>query len=260
MNLLLQGQVALITGSSRGIGLAVAEMLAQEGVKVVMNGVNEKRLAEAVSLLNGKNLSVTGIPGDVSDRDTAERIFDDIAKKFERFDILINNAGIYPHGLNMLDMTEQDWDQAVSINLKSIFNCSRLAAQAMITHGNGGVILNATSFGAKMPSWGTLAYAATKAAISNMTMTMAAELAPYEIRVNSYMPGVIATDMTEAVRKENEDLVLAQIAMRRVGQPSEVAAPLVFLASPLASYITGANLEITGGKFAVQNPAQAWQQ
>ena len=260
MDLLLHDRVALVTGSSRGIGLAVAEMLATEGVKVILNGVNEQRLEEAVSLLAAKGFSVMGIPGDVSDKNAAEKLFYQISKKYERFDILVNNAGIYPHGLNMLEMSEEQWDQAISVNLKSVFNCSRLAAQAMIRHGNGGVILNATSFGAKIPSWGTLAYAATKAAISNMTQTMAAELAPHNIRVNSYMPGVIATDMTSSVREKNEDLILAQIAMRRVGLASEVAAPLVFLASPLSSYITGANLEITGGKFVVQNPAQAWQE
>jgi 3-oxoacyl-[acyl-carrier protein] reductase len=202
MNLLLQDQVALVTGSSRGIGLAVAEMLALEGVTVILNGVNEQRLAAAVSLLTAKDLSVIGIPGDVSDKHTAERIFSEISRQHERFDILVNNAGIYPHGSNMLEMSEEHWDQAISVNLKSVFNCSRLAAQAMIRHGNGGVILNATSFGAKIPSWGTIAYAATKAAIYNMTLTMAAELAPHNIRVNSYMPGVIATDMTSSIREK----------------------------------------------------------
>jgi len=243
MNLLLQDQVALVTGSSRGIGLAVAEMLALEGVTVILNGVNEQRLAAAVSLLTAKDLSVIGIPGDVSDKHTAERIFSEISRQHERFDILVNNAGIYPHGSNMLEMSEEHWDQAISVNLKSVFNCSRLAAQAMIRHGNGGVILNAI---------------ANKGFKSSRILV----IDPHG-EYNSVLKGKSNIFKIKANGSENEKdlyiLILAQIAMRRVGQASEVAAPLVFLASPLSSYITGANLEITGGKFVVQNPAQAWQ-
>jgi NAD(P)-dependent dehydrogenase (short-subunit alcohol dehydrogenase family) len=162
---------------------------------------------------------------------------------------------VYPQ-FKIIDTPEDVWQNTLDINLKSIYYGAIIAKEKMSK--NGGVLINASSFAAIMPSVGSGLYAATKAAISSMTKTLAAELAPYNIRVNGYIPGVIETEMTNALIEKNGENMKSAIAMNRFGIGEDVANAIVFLASEYADYITGTFIEISGGKLCVQNPTAAW--
>jgi NAD(P)-dependent dehydrogenase (short-subunit alcohol dehydrogenase family) len=193
---------------------------------------------------------------DVSDEKMFSKFADNVENIFGGIDIWINNAGIYPQS-KITDMSTNDWNYTFQANVNSVFIGSKLAKEKLIKR-NGGVLINASSFAALMPSVTSGAYAATKSAVYSMTKSLAAELAPKNIRVFGYIPGVIATDMTKEVIEKGEDTVLSQLALNRVGNVEEVAYPLLFLSSDYASYITGTFIEISGGKFCVQNPSQGW--
>ena len=171
-------------------------------------------------------------------------------------DIWVSNAGVYPQ-YSIIDTPENVWDKTVDTNMKSVYLGARIAYEAM--KDKGGVMLLASSFAAVFPSVGSGVYAATKSAVKSMVNTLAAELAPYGIRVNGYIPGVIDTDMTHALTVSNGEAMKSAIAMQTFGEPMDVAWALAFLASDYARYITGTTLEISGGKMGVQNPAKAWK-
>lgn len=179
-----------------------------------------------------------------------------VFKKYGRIDVWINNAGISPKA-KLLDMSGDEWDEVMRINLKGVFLGSQIAARYMKDSG-GGVILNAASYAAVMPSATSGAYAAAKAGVTSLTRSMAAEFARFGIRVVAYIPGMVATDINRAKIEQTGQKLLAQISMNRFGEPAEVARALVFLASDAASYITGTAVEITGGKFSIQNPEVPW--
>ncbi len=257
MNLGLDGKRVLITGSTRGIGLAAARAFLAEGARVFLNGTNKERLDEAVDELGKHGPDIRGGVADVSKESEVEGLFAQMDREFGGLDVLVNNAAVH-HRATFMELSEETWDRELDVNLKSVFLCSRKAVRRMMKQ-EGGVILNASSFAAIIPGFATGVYAASKAAIVNITRSMAAEFAPYRIRVNAYIPGLIDTDMNREQLRRNGDAVRAAISLNREGQPEEIAAPLVFLASGKAAYITGAFLEISGGKFAVQNPADAWR-
>ena len=155
-------------------------------------------------------------------------------------------------------MSEDTWDSQITVNLKSVYLCSRQAAMIMKEQG-GGVIANASSFSAVIPSIGMSAYSAAKAAVVNLTRTMAGEFAPYNIRVFGYIPGVIETRLTRDMREHNLEGLVGSIALHRCGKPEEVARIVVFLCSEAASYFTGGLIEISGGKYCVQNAEAMWK-
>ena len=256
MNITLSGKVAVITGGTRGIGFSIAKVFGMEGAKVAICGRSEDRLKDALDELKELGIEAFGMAIDVSDEMQFSEFADSVESKFGGIDIWINNAGIYPNS-KITDMTTSEWTESFAVNVNSVFIGSRLAKEKLIKR-NGGVLINAASFAALMPSVNRGAYAATKAAIYSMTKTLAAELAPNNIRVLGYIPGVIETDLTMPVIVSGGDSVLSQLALNRIGKPDEVAYPLLFLASEYASYITGTFIEISGGKFCVQNPRQAW--
>jgi len=252
----LAGKVAVVTGSSRGIGRATALLFAEEGVKLVVNGRNQETVEAVVKEVRSRGGEAIGFVGDVSKPEDVSSLFDTAVNRFGGLDIAVNNAGLIQF-TRILDMSLDEWEEVVAVNLRSVFLCSKKAAEVMKERG-GGVILNASSFAAVIPSVGAAAYGAAKAAVINFTRTLAAEVAPYGIRANSYVPGVIETDMTAPARARSERVMLDQISMHRFGSPFEMARPLVLLAAPVSGYISGAVLEVTGGKFTVQNPAAAW--
>lgn len=257
MDLGLEGKRAIVTGSSRGIGLATARALLEEGCRVLLNGLDETRLERALGELRKVSTHVFAKAADVSTSEGVEVLYAEADYRLGGLDVLVNNSGHYHYATPLAEISDEEWEEVLRVNLRSVQLCAREALPRMKEAG-GGSILNASSFAAVVPSVGGGLYAAAKAAVLSMTRTLAAELAPHGIRVNAYVPGVILTDMTAPLVEKSAATMGDQIALRRVGTVEEVAAPLVFLSSARASYITGAVLEITGGKLAVQRPAAAW--
>ncbi|HWR06547.1 SDR family oxidoreductase [Sporomusa sp.] len=257
MDLNLTGKVAVITGGTAGIGEACVLAFLQEGCKVAVCGRSQEKLERLQSNLKAQGYGILIYKANVAKQQEIQGFAQKVHEHYGKIDIWINNAGIY-HKAKLIEMSEDEWDTVIDSNLKSIFLGAQVAARHMRT-GGGGVILNASSYAAVIPSSGGGAYGASKAAVSNLTRTLAAELAPYNIRVNGYIPGVIDTQMNEQRIAEQGAETRAQIALNRVGAAKEVAAAIVFLASEAASYVTGTDLEISGGKFAVQTPGDTWK-
>jgi 3-oxoacyl-[acyl-carrier protein] reductase len=197
------------------------------------------------------------LAADVADSSQVEGAVGNVLDRWSRVDILVNNAGIYlvkP----LSEMREEEWDRVVAVNLKGVFNCCRSVLPAM-KKARWGRIINASSFAAKIPALGACAYAASKAGVLAFSRVLAGEVGPYNITVNCYIPGTIATEMTAGARAEWGDSLLGTLALRRWGEPEDVARAVLFLASEAAGYITGASLEISGGKLVVQNPWAAYE-
>lgn len=251
------GKVVGITGAAgiAGIGFAVAKKFLESGARVFICDLNEEALKNAKEAL--KPFGDAGIyRADVSNEADVKAMFDSAYKAYGKIDVFISNAGIYPQKL-VCEMTGEQWDTVMNVNLKSVFLCAREAFNYM--KDKGGVIINAASYASLMASAGSGAYAASKAAVYSLTKTLAAELAPYKIRVNGFIPGVIATGMTKGVIDEKRDELEQAIALHRLGEPEDVANAVAFLASDEASYLTGTFIEISGGKLCVQNPHMPWK-
>lgn len=256
MDIRFDNKMAVITGGTAGIGLAAAELFGSLGAKVAICGTNPVKLEKAVNQLKDKGITVFGETCDVSDATSLETFAAHAEAALGPMDIWVSNAGIYPQ-YSIIDTPENMWDKTVDTNMKSVYLGARIAFRSM--KDRGGVMLLASSFSSLFPSVGSGVYAATKSAVSSMTKTLAAELAPYGIRVNAYIPGLIDTDMNRALIEEKGDELRGAIAMRTFGQAIDVAWAMAFLASDYARYITGTTLEISGGKMGVQNPHKAWQ-
>lgn len=256
MDLQLTGKVVVVTGGTAGIGAACAAAFLAEGCLVAVCGRSQDKLAAFKADMTARGYELFVCVADVADQRDIKNFAQQVYQKYGRIDVWVNNAGILPKA-KLIEMSADDWDKVMAVNLKSVFVGSQVAAQYMCK-ANGGVILNASSYAAIIPSAGSGAYAASKAAVSSLTRTLAAELAPYNIRVNGYIPGVINTQMNSKRLAEQPGATLGQIALNRAGEAGEVAAGVVFLASGAASYITGTDLEISGGKFAVQIPGDCW--
>jgi NAD(P)-dependent dehydrogenase (short-subunit alcohol dehydrogenase family) len=252
----LKDKRVVVTGSSRGIGFAVAKAFLDEGARVILNGVDPERLREARDQMAAHEGRVWTVAADLSASANIGAFFAELDRLWGGVDVFVNNAAIHRPS-NFATLPEAEWDRLMDTNLKAAFLCAQQAFQRMKTQG-GGVILNASSFAAFLPAYPYGLYSAAKAALINMTQTMAAEFAPYNIRVNAYVPGTIATAMNADNLARNHERVFAQIALKRAGTADEVAWPVVFLASERAAYITGIALDISGGKFSVQHPGGIW--
>jgi len=256
MDLGLMGKVVLITGGATGIGKASALSFLKEGCQVAICGRTKAKIDSAVQEFKDQGYDVIGGAADAGNSAEITTFANKVGQEYGKIDVWINNAGIYPQR-TVLDITEEEWDETFRINVKSVFIGTRIAAGFMKKQGKG-VILNASSFASILPSAGSSAYAATKAAISSFTRTSAAELAPFHIRVVAYIPGMIRSEMTEPIIATKSKFLTEQIALNRLGEPEDIADTLVFLASDSARYITGNSIEISGGKFCVQNPMYSW--
>ncbi len=259
MDLGLREKRVVITGSTRGIGLAVAKLFLQEGARVMINGVNEERFKNTLDSLSQEfGESVDGVIANISNKEGIAYLFSKVQQVMNGLDILVNNAAIAWYNSPVMEESEDKWDEMMNMNLRSTFLCSKQAVQIMKAQKTPGVILNASSSASLIPRVGAGSYAVSKAAVNSLTKSMAAELAPWNIRVNAYLPGVTETEMSSSLIKGNKKLV-EPIILQRVATPEEIAAPIVFLASDKASYITAATIEIIGGKLSVQDPASAFK-
>ncbi|HLC60531.1 MAG TPA: SDR family oxidoreductase [Candidatus Nanoarchaeia archaeon] len=238
----------VITGASRGIGFSIAKSFLKSGANVI----NISRSPQNTKKPAGNNYKFVQL--DITNLKSVKDWIESYTKNGKRIDIWVNNAGVCLQS-KLLQVTEEHWDRTFETNLKSLFFLSLFAAEHMKKNRNG-VIINASSFAAVMPSVGSCVYAASKAGVASITKSMAAELAPYGIRVNSYCPGVIETDMNKVLIRKKKNLADA-IALGRYGNSDEVAQAVLFLCSDGASYLTGANIEISGGKYLVQNQTDA---
>lgn len=236
----------LITGTARGIGRALCEYFAEEDAIVY---------AVARKNVNYLHDNIIPIIGDINDY---KHIVKQIDNMNGDIDILINNAGVIYYK-DLIDAVEEEIQDVFSTNVISTLMLSNEIVKRIITMKKKGVIINTLSFAANIPSSGSGIYAASKAALYSLTKTMAAEYAPYKIRVNGYSPGVIETEMTKPAIMRNKTDMVDAIALHRIGTTNDVVHVVGFLASDDAAYITGANLDVSGGKFIVQNAKKGWE-
>jgi acetoacetyl-CoA reductase len=241
----LKGKVALVTGASRGIGRAIAIEFARRGAAVAVNFRTGAEHAEAVC----KDIQEMGgecmlIKGDVSNKEQAHRIVEQVLDKWKRLDILVNNAGI-TRDRTLRKMTEDDWDQVISVNLNGTFYCTSAAVPAMMNQKFGRII-NISSVVGQSGSFGQANYSASKGGIIAFTKTLALETARYNITANVIAPGYTSTEMVQAIPKEIAERVKATIPLGRFAEPEEVAKAAGFLAAE-ADYITGQELNVNGG-------------
>ncbi len=243
----LSGQLALVTGASRGIGRAIALELGRQGATVVGTATSETG-AQAISAA----LAEAGVTGrgerlDVTDAARCEALVEALQKDGKGIAILVNNAGITRDNLAMR-MKDEEWDAVIDTNLGAVFRMSRLVLRAMV-RARYGRIVNITSVVGASGNAGQANYAAAKAGVGGMSRALAREVASRNVTVNCVAPGFIETDMTRALSAEQSTALIAQVPAGRLGQPQDVAAAVAFLASPQAAYITGATLHVNGGMY-----------
>jgi len=243
--MLLKGKNAIVTGGSRGIGLAIVKELLEEGAKVYyISRTRSEHQKEMEEIAESAGVSVYWKEGDVSKEDIAQ-VIDTIIKEAGTVDILINNAGITRDGL-IFRMNTDDWDKVLSVNLRSAFFTCRQLARVMIKQRSG-VIVNISSVVGIMGNAGQTNYSASKAGLIGFSKSLAREVASRGVRVNVVAPGFVETDMTKKIGEKAREVLKAQIPLGRTAQPEEIASTVVFLVSDRASYITGQVLIVDGG-------------
>ena len=243
---MLPGKVAIVTGGTRGIGFAVVRTFLNNGATVVLFGSKEESVQKALTKLKQENpnYQVMGMHPDITDMRAVERAFADIKSRFGKIDILVNNAGISASD-SLYNYEEEEFDKIIDLNLKAVFNCSKVGAKYMKENG-GGVILNTSSMVSIYGQAAGCGYPASKFAVNGLTKSLARELGRDHIRVNAVAPGVIHTDMVDSLPEEMIKPIIASIPIGRMGEPEDVANAFLFLASDLASFITGAILSVDG--------------
>jgi 3-oxoacyl-[acyl-carrier protein] reductase len=244
----LDGQVALVTGASRGIGRAIATELASQGAIVIGTATSEAG-SQAISqyLAETREGSGRGMVLDVNDAERCNALVSEIQKEFGSLSILVNNAGITQDQLAMR-MKDEEWDAVIATNLTSVARLSRAVLRGMMKARHGRII-NITSVVGSAGNAGQMNYAAAKAGVAGMSRALAREIGSRNITVNCVAPGFIDTDMTRALEEQQVSALLQQIPLARLGQPADIAAAVAFLASPQAGYITGSTLHVNGGMY-----------
>ena len=244
----LDGRVAIVTGGSRGIGLAIAALLAEDGAAVVVSGRDADRLQRAVKELEAQGRAAHAVAADVASREDCDRLVDAVKERFGRIDVLVNNAGITRDGL-LVRMKDEDWDRVMDVNLRGVFLMTRAATKAMVRQKSGGRVINITSMAGAMGNAGQANYSAAKAGLIGLTKAAARELAHWSILVNAVAPGLIETDMATALPAQAREALLAQVPLKRIGTAREVAEVVRFLAGDGAAYITGQVFHVNGGMY-----------
>lgn len=241
----MENKVAIITGSGRGIGKAIALKLAQEKMNIVVCDVDYDSVDDTVKEIEQIGVEALGIKVDVTNTEDVAYLFDETMKAFARVDVLVNNAGITRDNL-LIRMQENEWDSVIAVNLKGCFNCLKAAAKIMMKQ-RCGKIVNISSVVGVMGNVGQANYAASKGGIISLTKSAAKELAARNITVNAVAPGYIETEMTKNLSDNVKNAFMNLIPLKRAGQPEDVANVVSFLVSPAADYITGQVIHIDGG-------------
>jgi 3-oxoacyl-[acyl-carrier protein] reductase len=244
--LLLKDKVAVVTGSSRGIGAATAIKLAEEGADVVINyNSDEESAKETADKIRELGRKALVIQGNVAEMDDAKNLIKSTIKEFDKIDILVNNAGITKDGL-LLRMKEKDFGDVIDVNLKGTFNCTKQAIRYMMKQRSGKIV-NLSSVVGLMGNAGQANYSASKAGVVGFTKSVAREVSKRGINVNAVAPGYINTDMTEELPAKVKEDMLKNIPLDRFGEVEDVANVIMFLVSPLANYVNGQTINIDGG-------------
>jgi len=241
-----EGQVALVTGASRGIGAAIALELAQRGLKVIGTATTDDGAAKVTGMLSA-HAGCRGARLDVNDAAASEALVDALVKEYGGLQVLVNNAGITRDMLAMR-LKDEDWDAVLDTNLKAVFRMSRAVMRTMMKQRYGRII-SITSVVGAAGNPGQANYAAAKAGVAGMTRSLARELGSRGITVNCVAPGFIETDMTSALPDEQRKALLGQIPLGHLGQPADIAHAVAFLASPQAGYVTGQEIHVNGGMY-----------
>jgi 3-oxoacyl-[acyl-carrier protein] reductase len=243
---LLEGKTAVITGGSRGIGKGIAMRFASEGANIALtNIIDNEEFADAIKEIKQFGVKAKGYVSDASVYTDAENVIDQIVKDFGTVDILVNNAGITRDTL-LMRMTEEQWDQVITVNLKSVFNLTKAAIKPMMKQKSGSIV-NMSSVVGVTGNAGQANYSASKAGILGLTKSVAKELGSRNVRCNAIAPGFILTEMTSKLSDDVKSDWISKIPLRRGGLPDDVANVALFLASDLSSYVTGQTINVCGG-------------
>lgn len=242
---MLKGKVAIVTGGTRGIGFSTVQKFLENGARVALLGSKSETVEKAISKLKGQNPSydVIGFYPNLIREDEVKNIFEEVEKKFGSIDILVNNAGISSK-TQLENYTEEEYDKISNLNIKSVFICSKVAIPFL--KKTKGVILNTSSVVSIYGQPSGVMYPASKFAVNGITKSLARELAPLGIRVNAVAPGIIETDMVKELPQEMIKPLIQTIPLGRIGKPEDIANAYLFLASEMASYITGVILSVDG--------------
>ncbi len=243
---LLKDKIAVVTGGTRGIGYEIVRLYLQQGAKVILFGSRQESADKAVASLQAENPAweVSGMAPELGNLASVEQAIAEIIEKYGQIDILVNNAGISARE-SLYDYTEKAFDDIMNLNVKALFDCSKAVAPYMRDHG-GGCIINTSSMVSLYGQPSGCGYPASKSAVNGLTKSLARELGKDNIRVNAVAPGVTKTDMVAALPEDMVARVAAPIPLGRIGEPSEVANVFLFLASELASYVSGAIVSVDG--------------
>jgi 3-oxoacyl-[acyl-carrier protein] reductase len=245
---LLTGRVAFVTGAGSGIGRAIARRFAEEGADIAVVDLNEAAAAETADGVRALGRRAEAVRADVAVPSEVEAAAERTQAALGRIDILVNNAGL-TRDVTIRKMTDDDWDRVIDVHLKGTFLCTRAVAARIRDGGRGGAIVNMSSISGKIGNFGQANYAAAKAGIVALTKVTAREYARYGIRANAIQPGLIDTPMTRAMGDELLKARIGDTPLGRIGRPEEIANVALFLASDLASFVTGAVIEVTGGRY-----------
>ncbi len=246
------GKAALVTGAGSGLGQGIARRFAQAGAAVIVGyHTSADGARSVVAQIESEGGRAKAIGADVTQKDDVERLLRESIAAFGKLDVVINNAGIYPHS-SLVDMTENEWDAVVNANLRSVFLCTQAAAKHMMAQGEGGAIINISSIEGENPAPTHSHYNAAKGGVLMHTRAAAHELGPHSIRVNAVSPGLIWREGIEVAWADGVERWKKRAPLTRLGMPADVADACLFLASPAARWITGANLRVDGGVMTCQ--------
>lgn len=240
---MLEGKVAVVTGGTRGIGLEVVRKFLVNKAKVVLFGSKEESVNKAVSILKEEGYDVLGLYPNLTNFDDVKKAYDEVVNEYGKIDILVNNAGV-SSSTPIDEYTEEEYEKIVDINIKAVYNCSKIVVEYM--KENGGVILNTSSMVSIYGQPSGVMYPASKYAVNGITKSLARELGKYNIRVNAVAPGIIETDMVKKLPVEMIEPLIKKIPLGRIGKPEDVANAFLFLASDMAGYVTGEILSVDG--------------
>jgi len=242
----LAGKVAIVTGGTRGIGLAIARLLAEDGASVVVSGRDAARLDAAVKELESLGAPAMAVAADAAKREDADRLVEATRERFGRIDVLVNNAGI-TRDRSMRKLTDDDWTDVINTNLNSVYYCTSAALKPMIERKYGRVV-NISSFVGQAGNFGQANYSASKGGVIAFTKSVAIEVAKYNVTVNAIAPGFTETDMLAKVAPDVREQILTKIPMGRFGKPEDIARAVAFLCSE-GDYITGQQINVNGGVY-----------